>query len=542
MSLSKYEFKQNIGSMAFAYCRCSTDKQDTSINQQIKMCREYAEAHGYKLDDRHIYRDEGISGTNDERPAYRAMLYDVDMLRPAYIIVWKLDRLSRDNAELTRALDWLRRHGTQVISITEPSTGNMMVDMYLTGMAGISAQLYVMQLAENVRRGMNHRAENGLYNGSPIYGLIGKVKQPYCIDEATAPVVKRIFEEYAAGKPKRQIIDDLNSAGLRYITGKPFSISSISHILANRAYIGEYKWGAYVIPGGIPRIIDDDLFAKTQERTRRNALGGSGVRKKLCPDLPIADFELSEHAYCGYCGSTVHGKSGTSKTGAIYYYYVCKSRKHHKHCELKPKRKELLEEIVNEAYNELLQKSEYRIAVSLYCYNQCREQYAGNDAYIASLEAERETCRRKLQNIMRAIENGGYTSTLSDRIRELEAQIQQQSEAIAAEQARRESGPEFGTILKYFDSIVDKKAYKWDLIDRVVIYNDKIVLLFKFTSDPREIRIEEMSEMLANRKRIFEIFDKGLFSEHTPEQEEQLRIMLESMLADEEAAENHDFF
>lgn len=241
MSLSKYEFKQNIGSMAFAYCRCSTYKQDTSINQQIKMCREYAEAHGYKLDDRHIYRDEGISGTNDERPAYRAMLYDVDMLRPAYIIVWKLDRLSRDNAELTRALDWLRRHGTQVVSITEPSTGNMMVDMYLTGMAGISAQLYVMQLAENVRRGMNHRAENGLYNGSPIYGLIGKVKQPYCIDEATAPIVKRIFEEYAAGKPKRQIIDDLNSAGLRYITGKPFSISSVSHILANRAYIGEYK-------------------------------------------------------------------------------------------------------------------------------------------------------------------------------------------------------------------------------------------------------------------------------------------------------------
>lgn len=134
------------------------------------------------------------------------------------------------------------------------------------------------------------------------------------------------------------------------------------------------------------------------------------MRKKLCPDLPIADFELSEHAYCGYCGSTVHGKSGTSKTGAIYYYYVCKSRKHHKHCELKPKRKELLEEIVNEAYNELLQKSEYRIAVSLYCYNQCREQYAGNDAYIASLEAERETCRRKLRNIMRAIEDGGYTS------------------------------------------------------------------------------------------------------------------------------------
>ena len=75
-----------------------------------------------------------------------------------------------------------------------------------------------------------------------------------------------------------------------------------------------------------------------------------------------------------------------------------------------------------------------------------------------------------------------------------------------------------------------------------MIYNDKIVLLFKFTSDPREIRIEEMSEMLANRKRIFEIFDKGLFSEHTPEQEEQLRIMLKSMLEDEEATENHDFF
>ena len=531
MALSKYTFKQNPGKTAYAYCRCSTDKQDTSIDQQIKMIKDYIAGHGYEIDEKHIYRDEGISGTEDDRPAYRAMLFDIDMLRPAVVVVWKLDRLSRDNAELTRVLNWLRQHGTQTISITEPATGNMMVDMFITGMAGVSAQWYVMQLAQNVRRGMNDRAEQGLYNGSPILGYLGKPKKPYMIDEDTAPIVQRIFREYLEGKPKQRIADDLNAAGLRYISGKPFALSSISRILSNRSYIGEYKWGAYTIPDAIPCLIDDDTFKQVQERIKLNSRGGTGARKRLHNEQ-AASFDLSAHTYCGYCGAPIHGKSGTSKTGAVYNYYVCGCYKQHKKCEFKPKRQELLEEIVNEIYEDFLHEPVNRLLVSSYCYAKNQEQTAGSSAYITSMEAERDACQKRRQNCIRAIEDGGYTPSMLDRIRELESQIQAQNEAIEAERLRQSNGPQFSTILRFFDSAVDKRGMKWELIDKVLVDNDKVVLIFKFLSDPREVSIDEMSRMLEDRKTIAELFAHP--PEQTPEQRERFRVMLESMLGDDE--------
>lgn len=542
MALSKLKIKPNPGNMAFAYCRYSTDKQELSNEQQIKICQEYADSHGYKLVKEHIYCEEGITGTDDERPEYNRMLKEIEVFRPVVVIVWNYDRLARKNVEFTRVLEWMRLHGVRTISVTEPTTGNPVVDMYITGLSGIRAELFVMQLSENVTRGMSHRAENGLYNGAPILGYVGKAKYPYMIDEETAPIVQRIFREYVeVGIAKQQIADGLNAAGLRYITGKPFAISSISHVLANRAYIGEYKWGDYTIPDAIPRLIDDDIFKAAQERTELNSRGGAGARRKLHPDQ-IMDFELSNHAFCGYCESTVHGKSGTGKSGNVYYYYVCKSYKKHKKCELKPKRKELLEAIVDDVYEEIIQQPYYRILLAKYCHNQYQEQNAGSEAYIASLEAKKAASERKLKNIIRTIEDIGYSSSLSARVRELETEIQAQDDAIEAEKRRKQSGPQFGTILKFFDSMVDKKAFKWDFIDRVVVYNDKLVIMFKFTDDPKEVRLDEMAEMLMHKKRLLDILNKGEIPEHTPAEKERLRIMMESLLADDEENQGDNGF
>ena len=82
----------------------------------------------------------------------------------------------------------------------------------------------------------------------------------YHIDPETAPIVQEIFSRYADGEPAEKIAASLNERGLRTRTGKPFVKNSFFQIFRNRRYIGEYRYKDIVTPGGIPAIVDQDLF------------------------------------------------------------------------------------------------------------------------------------------------------------------------------------------------------------------------------------------------------------------------------------------
>ena len=100
-------FVQNPGSNAICYYRYSSDAQrDVSIVQQKDAAHEYAEHHGYHIIKE--YDDPAYSGTRDDRPAFQLMLYEVEKLRPAYLILWKTDRLSRDRIDAVMAKKRLR--------------------------------------------------------------------------------------------------------------------------------------------------------------------------------------------------------------------------------------------------------------------------------------------------------------------------------------------------------------------------------------------------------------------------------------------------
>ena len=90
------KFVQNKGNIAFCYYRYSSSVQrDCSIEQQRDAAHKLADEHGYKIEKE--YEDRAISGTRDDRPGLQMMLFDIQRLRPAYLILWKVDRLARDN-------------------------------------------------------------------------------------------------------------------------------------------------------------------------------------------------------------------------------------------------------------------------------------------------------------------------------------------------------------------------------------------------------------------------------------------------------------
>lgn len=127
-----------------------------------------------------------------------------------------------------------------------------------------------------------------------LLGYRGQPNMKYEIDPDTAPIVEKIYRDYADGAGMQEIVDALNGAGFRSVRGRPFTINSIRHILRNRSCLGEYRYDDVVVPDGMPRIISDGLYERVQERLAYNSRGGWAAvavpaREKEDPPGLLAD-------------------------------------------------------------------------------------------------------------------------------------------------------------------------------------------------------------------------------------------------------------
>ena len=129
--------------------------------------------------------------------------------------------------------------------------------------------------------------------------------------------MQEIFTRYADGEPAEKIAASLNERGLRTRTGKPFVKNSFFQIFKNRRYIGEYSYKDIVIPGGVPAIVDKNLFDRVQERFAKNKIAHGRPAKAEC------NYLLTTKLFCGKCGTLMGGESGTSHMGTTYHYYKC---------------------------------------------------------------------------------------------------------------------------------------------------------------------------------------------------------------------------
>ena len=95
-------------------------------------------------------------------------------------------------------------------------------------------------------------------------------------------------------------------------------MNMLNKMLKNRAYIGEYHHGDIVVEGGMPVLVDKATFDRAQRRFAENKRKGS-QRAHGMDDAEAPRYWLTGKLYCGECGSTMQGVSGTSKTGRTYY-------------------------------------------------------------------------------------------------------------------------------------------------------------------------------------------------------------------------------
>lgn len=521
-------FTQNPGNNAICYYRYSSDAQrDVSITQQKDAAHEYAEAHGYHIIKE--YDDPAYSGTRDDRPAFQLMLYEVEKLRPAYLILWKTDRLSRDRIDAVLAKKRLRECGVKIVYVAESiPDDDEATQILMESIYEAMAASFIVSHRKNVVRGLTYNAENALYNGIKILGYVGKPDHKYEIDEGTAPIVRRIFRDYVSGVPMQRICDALNESGERTTRGNKFTVNTLHNILENRAYIGEYKYAEILIPDGMPRLVDDETFEKAQAKIAANRRGGKGAIKKLHPELPIEDYWLSGNICCGLCGSTMQGVSGTGRKGGIYYYYSCQNHRKHR-CSMKNQRKALLEEIVLSTLDDLLHDGALRMMIAEKCYTYYMNQNRDSGEYETSLRARLKDVEGKLANIMKAMEAGIFNDTTAERMKVLESEKSMLSDALLAEQNRKKYDLNLDDIVKFLDSFVgdvndpDTRRRLLDtFVDKVYVYPDKVAITFHYTDERRELDFAEVKNLLDNRREILSLLDGKAAPEngHSKEQED----------------------
>ena len=318
------------------YARYSSDRQtEQSIEGQLRECQEYADANNIKIVGTYI--DRAKTGRNDNRAEFQKMLRDSKQKYFDAVIVWKIDRFGRNREDIAKNKAILRRNGVSLLyakeHIPEGAEG-----IILEGLLESLAEYYSAELREKITRGMRESAYKCQYNGSGIAtGYYINKEHKFCIEPNGAKIVQLIFDMYDAGNTVADILRYLQSHAIKTSRGNEYTHYTITRILRNRKYIGEYRWNDIVIPGGIPRIISDEQFERVNREMDKNKKAPARARGEN------VSFLLTGKIFCGLCKGTMIGDSGTGKSGNKFYYYSCRAKKTRRACKKKSVNKEWLE-------------------------------------------------------------------------------------------------------------------------------------------------------------------------------------------------------
>lgn len=348
-----------------AYARYSSDKQqESSITVQLAEIRRFCEKHNIELI--YEYIDEAQSGMTANRVNFQQMVRDAQKREFQFIIVHRMDRWARNVDDGRYYKKYFKRLGIKMVSTIEEFDETPEGEFFELMSMGM-AELYSKKLArESIAGKLANARECKVHGGSPLLGYRVQNKH-YVIDESEAEIVRIIFDLFLKGYGYVKIRKYLVANGYKRSDGREFS-AHFYDILRNRKYIGEYVYnrafskdadgkrnnhknknpGEIIrIPGGMPRIIDDNTFFKVQEimDERRHKRTSYGTPKS---------YLLSGMLKCGICGKAICGNA-RSNTGTLPEYR-CNARE--KACTFKMIKAIYLEDYVVNLFNNCLFRQE----------------------------------------------------------------------------------------------------------------------------------------------------------------------------------------
>ncbi len=324
------------------YARVSTQEQaleGTSLEFQDSQLAAFCQLQGWTIIN--SYTDPGFSGKDGNRPGLERLLSDVKIGLFDKVVVYKLDRLSRNLRLLLDIEQKLRSYGVSLISVkesvdTSSPTGKMMFQMF-----GMVAEWERETIIERTKSGKLQRYKDGCWAGGRVpYGYAyDKGTKKLIVDENSARIVRRIYAEYSDGRTLYSICAGLNKDKIpgRGKNSQGWRETGIRQVMLNPVYKGILVVHRYThisninkidlsnaIQIPVPPVVTEQMWNTAQERLKSN---------KHVKPLKGDEFLLQGMISCGLCGYAYRTDRNTGNTK----FYLCRGTMKSKHLDGSPR-------------------------------------------------------------------------------------------------------------------------------------------------------------------------------------------------------------
>jgi len=365
------ENKTNEKENTALYIRVSTEEQANEgygIDVQLETSKAFITLHNHTLHKDHIYKDEGFSGTLpiEERPGLQRLFNDAEAGKFQKVLVYKVDRLARDNFILIGCVRRLNELGINFCSATEPFDTSNIFGNFMVQFLGATAEMDRKNILERTRNGRIMAAKAGNWvMGTPPYGykLVGEKKKVKVeINQKQAKWVKTFFEwlvlekcslkEVARRANDLKIPTKLQEENSKRKGQGIWWPRTLGRMFTNETYTGTIYFLKYKkahkelktlnnqefmrdkkewIPFQVPQIISQELFDQAVKQLKKNSQFAKRKKKK--------SYLFSGLLHCSQCGFKFRGgyHKPTSKTATgskSYNGFTPKNRREHsKRCD-----------------------------------------------------------------------------------------------------------------------------------------------------------------------------------------------------------------
>lgn len=338
-----------------AYVRWSTDDQanGTTLAVQRDACLHFIRSQGWVWREDLLFVDDGHSGGSLQRPAMARLRAAVAAGELDCVVVHKIDRLSRNIVDATQLVlrEWRGR--CHLKSVLEPIDTATDMGRMIFGLLAMFADFERAAIRERTQGGKIRRIRDGeQMHGRPAFGYAPHPSQKgrWVEEPARAALVRRMFTLVAGGMSAGRLTRLLNAEGALTAGGRPWSVSSLLHLLHNPTYSGVVEYGrTSLLPAGegtaagggphrvrvrhaaprvrgataaAPALVPPETFAAAQAvlAGHRARLAAAGARAQGSPHLLVG---ISECA----CGRGLVHKSPGSRRPGRTRYYLCPGRR-----------------------------------------------------------------------------------------------------------------------------------------------------------------------------------------------------------------------
>lgn len=214
------------------YPRVSTEDQSRfghSLDEQEDRLRKLCEFKDYEI--YKVYREEGVSAKNTNRPKFQEMIEDMKSGKINKIVVYKLDRLTRSIKDLETICTMLEEYNCSLESVAEEINTETANGKFFIRMLTILAQLEIERTSERTKFGLIGAAKKGHLSGKPPIGYtkLDNTKE-LVIDEIQTDVVRKIFRLYLDGLAVCSICKIFNE---EEVLNRRWPTTTVDKILSN---------------------------------------------------------------------------------------------------------------------------------------------------------------------------------------------------------------------------------------------------------------------------------------------------------------------